>query len=178
MGHMHLVLNHAPVIGLFFSIALAGYAFYVKDNHVKRAALWAYVVLGVVTIFAYLTGEPAEEMVEHKPGVLKAMIETHETAAAVAGIFIGIIAILSAIELWHQKKGKHPNPKLMMGIVILSIIATLPITRAAYLGGLIGHEEIRPSRHGSQQEIPGIEAGEESGEEENETGGMPEPANH
>lgn len=177
MGHMHLVLNHAPVIGLFFSIALAGYAFYVKDNHVKRAALWAYVVVGVTAVFAFLTGEPAEEMVEHKPGVLKAMIESHETAATVAGIFIGIVAILSAIELWNQKKGKHLNPKLMMGIVILSMLAALPLARAAYLGGLIGHAEIRPFNYGAQQEAPGIEAGEESGEEENENGGMPEPAN-
>ncbi|MBI5637436.1 MAG: hypothetical protein HZA03_05640 [Nitrospinae bacterium] len=178
MGHMHLVLNHAPVMGLFFSIALGGYAFYVNDNHMKRAALWAYVVVGVATIFAYLTGEPAEEMVEHKPGVLKAMIETHETAALVAGILIGVIAILAAIELWNQKKGKPLNPKLMMGIVILSVITTIPIARASYLGGLIGHSEIHPSGYATQQEIPGIEAGEESGEMEGENAGMPEPANH
>lgn len=178
MGHMHLVLNHAPVMGLFFSIALAGYAFYVKDNHVKRAALWAYVVVGVTTIFAYLTGESAEEMVEHKPGVFKAMIETHESAALVAGILIGAIAILSAIELWNQKKGKPLNTKLMMGIAILSVITTIPIARASYLGGLIGHSEIRPSGYAAQQEIPGIEAGEESGEAEDENAGMPDPANH
>lgn len=178
MGHMHLILCHTPVVGLFFCIALAAYAFYIKDIHVKRAALWAYVVVGITTIFVYLTGEPAEEMVEYKPGVLKGMIETHEAAATVAAVFIGIIAILSGIELWNQKKGKHLNHKLMTGIVILSIIATLPIARAAYLGGLIGHSEIRPSRHSAQKEIPGIEAGEESGEEENENGGMPEPANH
>ncbi len=177
MGHMHLVLNHAPVVGLFFSIALAGYAFYLKDNHVKHAALWAYIVVGITTILAYLTGGPAEEMVEHMPGVSEAMIETHETAATVAAVFVGVIVVLSAIELWDQKRGKPLNPKLMMGIVILSIVATLPIARAAYLGGLIGHPEIRPFRSGTQWEIPGIEAGEESGEEEGENGGMPEPAN-
>lgn len=165
-------------MGLFFSIALAGYAFYVKDNHVKRAALWAYVFVGISAIFAYLTGEPAEEMVEHKPGVLKAMIETHETAATAAGALLCIIAALSAFELWNQKKGKPLNPKLMMGIVMLSVIATLPIARTAYLGGLIGHAEIRPFSQGAGQEIPGIEAGEESGEEQGENGGMPEPANH
>ncbi len=178
MGHMHLILNHFPVVGLFFSIALTGYAYYVNDIKVKRAALWAYTIVGITTIFAYLTGEPAEEMVEHKPGVLKQMIETHETAAMVAGIFIAVIAILSAFELWNQKKGKPLNPKLMMGIFILSIITSLPIARTAYLGGLIGHAEIRPFSQGSQHETPVIEGGEESGEEEGESGGMPEPANH
>ncbi len=178
MGHMHLIINHFPVVGLIFSVALAGYAYYVNDNQVKRAALWAYTVVGITTIFAYLTGDPAEEMVEHKPGVLKQMIETHETAAMVASAFIAVVAILSVIELWNYKRGKPFNPKLMLGIFILSIIAILPIARTAYLGGLIGHEEIRPFNQGSRRDTPVIEGGEESGEEEGENSGMPEPANH
>lgn len=178
MGHMHLVLNHAPVMGLFFSVALAGYAFYVNDDGVKRAALWAYVAVGVSTVLAYLTGESAEEMMEHRPGVTKAMIESHETAALVAGILIVATAILAAVELWRHKKGRPLNRKLMMGIVFLSAITMLPIARANYLGGLIGHPEIRPSRNGNQNEVPGFEAGEESGEAEGEPGGMPERPNH
>lgn len=178
MGHMHLVLNHAPVMGLFFSIALMGYAFYIKENHVKRAALWAYVMVGIATVVSYLTGESAEEMMEHMPGVTKAMIEAHETAALVAAILIIATAILAAVELWSQKKGKPLNPKLMMAIIVLSVAAMLPIARANYLGGLIGHPEIRPFGKANQKEMPGFEAGEESGESESENNGMPEPANH
>ncbi len=77
-AHFHLLLNHAPIIGPAFGIAvlLAGFIF--KSDPVKRAALGIFVLAALLAIPAFLTGEGAEEIVEKLPGVNETLMETHE----------------------------------------------------------------------------------------------------
>ena len=82
-AHLHLLLNHLPVIGIpiigvFLLLALAG-----KQQALVRIALGFTVVLALLTVPVYLSGEPAEEIVEDLPGVPHAVLEEHEEIANV-----------------------------------------------------------------------------------------------
>ena len=80
-AHLHLMLNHIPVLGMAFGLALVSLALLRKSEELKRISLGFLIVIALLAIPAYLTGEPAEELVENLPGVSKSSIEQHEEAA-------------------------------------------------------------------------------------------------
>ncbi|MBI5179099.1 MAG: hypothetical protein HZA04_07550 [Nitrospinae bacterium] len=175
MGHLHLALNHFPVVGLFFAVALLAYGMKKGSDDLQSASLWTFVIVAVLGAITYFTGEPAEEMVEHMPGVTEAMIEKHEFAGTIVLILMGLVGALSIGGLLYRKKNNALHAGLSKGILALALIAVLFTLRTANLGGQIRHTEIRPVGAGA----PGAgESGYETPEEEESEGdGMPEPAN-
>jgi hypothetical protein len=49
-----------------------------KSEELKKMSLWVFVLVALVALPVYLTGEPAEEVVEHLPGVAESFIESYE----------------------------------------------------------------------------------------------------
>jgi hypothetical protein len=107
-AHLHLVLNHIPVLGTLFGLALLGYARYRREDAVTRAALGTFVVVALLALPAYFTGEPAEEAVEHAPGVAEQAIETHEAAGAALAVAVATAGLMA----WTANLGgqiRHPE---------------------------------------------------------------------
>ena len=81
-----------------------------------------------------LTGEPAEEVIEHLPGVSKATIEEHEDAAtfAFAGVLaVGVAALGGLVFHWRAK----PAPNwIVVVVLVLSVIVFAMMIRTANLG--------------------------------------------
>ena len=67
-SHLHLMLNHIPVVGMPFGLALVSLAFLRKSEELKRISLGFITIIALLAIPVYLTGEPAEELVENLPG--------------------------------------------------------------------------------------------------------------
>ena len=65
------MLNHVPVIGTAFGLAMVGWALLRRSEELKKISLGVFVIVALLGIPAYLTGEPAEELVENLPGVSK-----------------------------------------------------------------------------------------------------------
>ena len=76
--HLHLVLNHVPVVGTFVGIALLLVALARRSRELTLASFGVFVASAAVTVPVYLTGEPAEDRVERLAGVSGAVIERHE----------------------------------------------------------------------------------------------------
>jgi hypothetical protein len=66
--HVQLMLNHIPVLGAVFGLALLTFALWRKSEELRKAALGTFLVAALVAVPAYLTGEPAEDSVESLPG--------------------------------------------------------------------------------------------------------------
>jgi hypothetical protein len=77
-----------------FGLALLGWALLRKSEELKKKSLGFFIIIALLAIPAYLTGEPAEELVGNLPGVSKASIEQHEEAAQVA--FAGVLIVGAA----------------------------------------------------------------------------------
>jgi len=58
--HLHLMLNHAPVLGVIFGflVLLAGTVS--RSKAIAGVGLGLLIVAGILAIPVYLTGEPAE----------------------------------------------------------------------------------------------------------------------
>src|ERR1041384_1427092 len=95
--HIHLLLNHAPVMGTAFGALLLFYGLFKKSKSVIEASMLAFIITALVAIPVFLTGEPAEESIENIPGILKSVIETHEENAEVAFWLMEALGIFSIL---------------------------------------------------------------------------------
>lgn len=139
--HMHLVLNHVPVIGLGFVALILAVALWRRNDSMAKLGLFLLAGIGLVTVAVFLTGEPAEEAVEHLAGVAERAIHSHEEVAEAA---LGATAIAGAMALvlllWARKRAL---PRVAMALSLLAVVAVAGLMgRTAYLGGQIRHTEI------------------------------------
>ena len=149
--HIHLLLNHIPVIGTLFAVPLFAYALLRKSDELKQLSLIVLIIAAVVTIPVYLTGEPAEEVVEGLAGVSEAVIEQHEDAAKLSMVFMMITGGLSLLGFILIRSRKAFAAGWLVLLSLLFSIATAGLmARTANLGGQIRHSEIRAGDAGLQ----------------------------
>ena len=80
-AHIHMLVNHFPIIGLFFGLGVLLFGVVKKNLTLKSTA---YVMLIICVIFgqlAMMTGDKAEHFVEDLPGFTHKIIHEHEEAA-------------------------------------------------------------------------------------------------
>lgn len=142
-AHFHLMLNHIPLLGLVFGAVLLAYGLRRGAEDVQKASLSLLAVAGLSAIAVYLTGEPAEEVVEGLAGVSHDAMEAHEAwglYALIAGIATGMVALGTLLVGWMRER-------LGRGAVVLTLVLALLssslIGYTANLGGKISHPELR-----------------------------------
>lgn len=140
--HLHLLLNHVPVIGTVIALCLLAYATLRGDDRTGRVSLGLLAVLAAAAVAAYLTGEPAEEAVEGVAGVPKALIERHEEAALLATVALGAMGALSAGWLLFFRR-RPLSRGVMLGLLLVGLLPAGAMAYTANLGGQIRHPEIR-----------------------------------
>jgi beta-lactamase regulating signal transducer with metallopeptidase domain len=142
-AHIHLMVNHIPVLGTFLLVLLLAVGLIRRSPGVIRTALWATVVLAVLTVPVYLTGEPAEEQVEGISGVEKTAIEHHEEQAKVGLIAVLATGALAALALWGARRSPHRTGVLSALVLLGLIVSSGLFARTAWTGGPIRHAELR-----------------------------------
>lgn len=140
--HIHLMLNHIPVIGMILAFLLFGVAAYRKSIELIKVILGLFIVLALVSIPVYLTGEPAEDVVEHMPGVSRDFIHAHEDAAAFALASVDVLGVASLVGLFLFRGGALPQWFVVV-MLVLSIVSAGLMAYTGNLGGQIRHSEIR-----------------------------------
>jgi uncharacterized membrane protein len=151
-AHLHLILNHIPVVGLGAALLLLLYAMARKNDELKRVTLAAFVLLALVAIAVYLTGKAAEDSVEHLPGVSEAIIDRHQDAATVSLVAIELLGAVSLAGLIFSRRSNSLLRWFAVISLVISLVAAGLITWTANLGGQIRHTEIRAGAPASTQD--------------------------
>ncbi|HBR58123.1 MAG TPA: hypothetical protein DEA22_11765 [Blastocatellia bacterium] len=153
MAHLHLMLNHFPLMGALFGTPILAYALLRKNDSLRNTALVIFVFAAAIAIPVYLTGEPAEEIVEHLPGVSHDAIETHEDSALFA-LWAAIGAgVVSAVGLILALRAKAAANTVALIALLFGIVTAGLMARTANLGGEVRHTEIRGT--GTTQQVEG-----------------------
>ena len=140
-AHLHLLLNHIPVLGAIGLTLLFLIAAVRRDSPLARLTLVFSVVLAATSLAVFLTGEPAEEVVEDIAGVATNAIEEHEEAALAATIAFGILGLLAVVPLAAFRRRELPRWVMVGGLIGAVSVAGL-MGWTANLGGQIRHTEI------------------------------------
>lgn len=160
LTHLHLIMSHVAIMAALFSALLFLFGFFRKNETIKRIALSGFVLAAISAIPVFLGGETAEETVEHLPGVMESVIETHEDAASFSLWLIEIAGIVALGSLLLKSVSFFKTATFAGVMVILSIISAGAISYTGYLGGQIRHTEIA----GNAQLRSGEQGGGEQGE--------------
>jgi uncharacterized membrane protein len=140
--HVHLLLNHFPIIGTLIGTLLLIYSFLKKEIKIQQISLAIIFVMAALAIPVFLTGETAEETVENLPGVMKSLIHEHEEASEVAFWVMMATGLLALISIGMQMLETGFAKTLIIITLILSIVSSGLMARAGYLGGQIRHTEL------------------------------------
>lgn len=142
-AHLHLLLNHLPILGALFGLLLLTGGFLLKNDTVKRTALGLFVLSAILAIPAYLTGEGAEEVVEGLPGVTENLIEAHEDMANIFLWMVGALGLIALATLYTDLKSKK-TASMLYALTFAAAIGTMVFAqRVGASGGEIRHTEIR-----------------------------------
>ncbi len=141
--HWHLVLTHVPVVGTVFALLLLAVAVVTANQAVRRLGLAAVVVVAALALPAYLTGEPAEEIVERLPGVSEQVIDRHESAATTAFAAVEVLGVLALAGLALSLRARRVPTWVVTGMLLVTALTAGLMGRTANLGGQIRHTEIR-----------------------------------
>lgn len=143
-AHFHLILNHLPVVGTLFALLALLWAAWRKDRSSTAFAMICMALLGITAGLAYVSGEPAEEAVEHIATVSHDYVESHEDAAwfaLIAAAACGVIGIVGLVVRAERVQKASVVAGLTAVVITFGLMAW-----TANLGGMVRHTEIRPDK--------------------------------
>jgi uncharacterized membrane protein len=142
LAHVHLLLNHFPVIGMIVGLGLFVGALIGNSNDLKKAGLIVFLGIALLTIPTYMSGNAAEQQVRNLPGVSHALTVEHQNAALLAYVFMMVLGGLSWFGLWEYRRNGRFGGATLTVILLLSLITVGLMANAATIGGAIRHSEI------------------------------------
>ena len=142
-AHLHLIVNHVPIVGSLFAAVLLGAGLLNKNDVLTRAGLVAVLAAGLLCLPAQLTGEGAAQIARELPRVSRALIQDHAQAAELGFWALESTAALALFGLLLLKKGA-PRARLLAVLALAGALLSFGLlARAGNLGGLIRHTELR-----------------------------------
>lgn len=139
--HIHLILNHFPIIGTLIGSAIMLFGIVKKQSSSRAIGAFIVVIMAIVAIPVMVTGEPAEESIEHLNGISKSLIHDHEEAAEKAFWMMEIAGVFSLIALILYKIKPVLASKAFWIAFAFSAITFFTMVWAGNLGGKIRHPE-------------------------------------
>jgi len=139
-AHLHLLLNHVAILGSLFSLLIFISGRLMSENVLVRTALIGFVFSALISIPVFLTGEPAEELVEDLPGITHEIIHSHEEAAEFSIWMIEILGLISLLSFFTADRFKR---FLNLLILLFGFISVVSLVYTGMEGGKIRHSEIR-----------------------------------
>jgi len=140
--HIHLWITHLPIFGSILGALVLAYALWAKSTQTKIASYILLIISAIGAGISYLTGEAAEETVEHITGVSQNLIEQHEDFAMYALISLIVLGVASIVALFLTLKKYSLTRTVAVVVLFISLISFGLTARTGYLGGQIRHTEI------------------------------------
>ena len=160
-AHLHMVVNHFPIIGTILGLGILITGMILKNNTVKSTAYCLFVVAAIFAAFSMGTGEGAEELVEDMPSVGKQIIHEHEEMAEKLAIVLYALGVISLAGLFVNYKKQASAKWVSFVALIIAIVGVFFAQQTGTTGGEIRHTEIRTKA----VQAGGIEKNTASGEQ-------------
>ena len=154
-AHLHLLLNHFPIIGTMVGLGLFLISLLGKNEDLRRASLIIFPAMALLAIPTFFSGTGAQSAIRKTPGVSEALIERHQGAAMLALLFMEITGALALVGLWKSHGISRPARWhwSLSAILIFSIVTVGLMARVGTTGGDIRHPEIGSGQEEITEEL-------------------------
>jgi uncharacterized membrane protein len=142
-AHLHLMLNHAPLMGTGIALLLLVAGMYRRSADLSRAALWLGAASALLAYPVLLSGQAAEERVEDNAWFNEQLAHEHEERGETALVVALITGVVAGATLWRSRGGR-PLSQRALGITGAGLAVSVSLFAwTALAGGQIRHEEVR-----------------------------------
>lgn len=142
-AHFHLVVNHFPIVGILIGFLTLIGGLLLRKSDVKITALGIFVFSAITSIFAFYSGEGAEEVVENLPGISETLIHSHEEYAETFFLVTLVLGAVALIGLIGEIKKSRFSKYLTILVLLAAMFDGLLAINVGISGGEIRHSEIR-----------------------------------
>ncbi len=140
--YFHLLINHFPIVGISLAVLYWVVALVRKGRELQTVGMWLIVLLAVMTIPTFISGDEAAEALSSLPMVSPEQVEAHHEAAEWSLILMEVLGVWSlAGWVLFRKKATYPAWFLYITL-LLAIVVGGAMARTGNLGGKIMHLEI------------------------------------
>jgi len=161
---LHLMLNHMPIVGFILLTPILLLVVLRGDSQLRKLALMGTFAISLLALPAYWTGEPAEDGIEHLPGVSNQLIHEHEEVAEKA-LILSLLTGALALGGIYMSRGSESKLKLATNVVLAaSVLTSLAMAKTGHEGGKIRHPEITPEESAASEPVS-IKSKENDGED-------------
>ena len=141
-AHLHLLLNHVPVIGTIVAISLFVISFFGKNEDIRRSSLIIFAGVALVTIPTFVSGFGAQANIARQPGVSAALIQRHEGSAMLSFWFMEVTGALAIAGLWQIHRIARMARWNVAAVLLFSVVTVGLMARTGNTGGDIRHPEV------------------------------------
>ena len=145
IAHLHLLLNHFPILGSIFGTVILGVGLLLKRTDMKRIGLAFFIFAGLAIIPVVLTGDGAGEVLKNhhvEQGNLTSIHEEYGETLVWTCIALGLLSLFA---FYLEVTQKSFARMVMIGILVLSIANGYLLKLTGTSGGQIRHTELRDS---------------------------------
>ena len=141
-AHLHLLINHFPIVGTVFGFGTLLVGIILKNKSVQNTAYIIFIICMILAKASIFTGEKAEDIVENL-GISKNLIHEHEEQAETYMKLMYALGVISIISLFANIKNHSKANLLAFLTLILAVVAVVLSKYVGTSGGQIRHTEIR-----------------------------------
>jgi len=143
-AHLHLLLNHFPIIGTIVAFGLFLISMVGKNQDLRKASLIIFAAMALISIPTFFSGTGAQGAIKKLSGVSEVLIERHQGAAMLALVFMEITGGLALVALWKSQGKSSPTRWnwSLSAVLLFSMVTVGLMTRVGTTGGDIRHPEI------------------------------------
>ena len=152
--HLHLLLNHVPIIGFFVGVGLFVASFTGTNEDLRRSALIIFAAVALVTIPTFASGVGADRSIAGEPGISEALVRRHEGAAMLGLWFVEATGAAAVMVLWRSRRTTGSPREGLATVLVLAIVAAVLMGRTGNTGGDIRHPEPGVTRGAAVTEGP------------------------
>lgn len=146
-AHLHIVLNHIPVIGSAIAIFVLLIGLLKKSDDIKKVSAMILVLTALITIPVYVSGDGAQAKIEgNYEDVDEEFIDAHEDFALYSFIAMDIAGAVALAALFMFRKPKLLPNSFAVILLLLMLAVNGMMAWTANLGGKIHHPEIREDK--------------------------------
>lgn len=156
-AHLHLVVNHFPIIGTILGLGVVIIGIIFKNKSVINTAYGLFIIAALFAAASMTTGEGAEELVEDMPNIGKRIIHEHEEVAEKLAFILYALGTVSLVGLYLNLTSNTKSRIVTYLVIVLAAIGVFFAQKTGTTGGEIRHTEIRSSTSNSSALEPSSE---------------------
>lgn len=159
-AHLHMVVNHFPIIGTIFGLGILIAGIFMKNTVIKNVAYILFVVAAIFAAVSMTTGEGAEEIAEKLPSVTDQIIHEHEEMAEKLALVLYALGVISLLGLYLNFKNNAKAAVVSYIAIVVAVIGVFLGKQTGTTGGEVRHTEIRATANATAVDQNGTEAEE------------------